>query len=324
MIFKKENFNTLFKKKIIIAGTIIAAIIIIGTSIYVKTYQNNNRVVAAENTDTDNDNYDSEEVPITEENLIEEEPRPNEPEATQEAIIPAPEPQANNVIQAENTQKSDTTLSQPEPAKSAPSVPASQNQSFVANLKVARQTSQLIIVSGNGGSSATVSMHSKINGLWKQQFSVDGHVGYNGMTSNKHEGDGKTPIGVYGFGQAFGVNGNPGTSLSYRQVNGNDYWVDDVNSPHYNQFVNTASVGRDWNSAEHIVDHAEAYAYAINIEYNSACTRGKGSAIFLHCSTGGGTAGCVSVPRNTMINILNNIQSNCLILIAPSSSISNY
>lgn len=241
----------------------------------------------------------------------------------------AKEPEEKNKVEEvksqEEVQNNEGSEKKIAPPQNTPAPQVQQeSQSFAANLKVSHQTSQLIIVSGNGGSSATVSMHTKINGLWKQQFSVDGHVGYNGMTGNKREGDGKTPIGVYGFGQAFGVNGNPGTSLSYRQVNGNDYWVDDVNSPHYNQFVNTASVGRDWNSAEHIVDHAEAYAYAINIEYNSECTRGKGSAIFLHCSTGGGTAGCVSVPRGTMISILNNIQPGCLIVIAPSGSIGNY
>lgn len=150
--------------------------------------------------------------------------------------------EVNGQEAVQNNESSEKKTAAPQ-SSSAPQV-QQESQSFAANLKVSHQTSQLIIVSGNGGSSATVSMHTKINGLWKQQFSVDGHVGYNGMTGNKREGDGKTPIGVYGFGQAFGVNGNPGTSLSYRQVNGNDYWVDDVNSPHYNQFVNTASVGR--------------------------------------------------------------------------------
>lgn len=54
------------------------------------------------------------------------------------------------------------------------------------------------------------------------------------------------------------------------------------------------------------------------------CIPNKGSAIFLHCSTGGGTAGCVSLPKDTMITILNKINEGCLVLIAPEGEIGNY
>lgn len=79
-------------------------------------------------------------------------------------------------------------------------------------------------------------------------------MGKNGITSNKREGDGKTPTGIYSFGQAFGVAGNPGTSRGWLQVNNNHYWVDDVNSPYYNKLVDASQTGIQWSSAEHLID----------------------------------------------------------------------
>lgn len=201
---------------------------------------------------------------------------------------------------------------------------SAQSQSFVAQLNVANQTDQIIVVKGNGGSSATVSLHKKVNGVWNQILSTGGNVGLNGITNNKREGDRKTPAGVYSLGIAFGMGGNPGTSLSYRQINNNDYWVDDSNSSHYNQWVNTSNTPKDWNSAEHLASYQSQYAYGIVVNYNTSCTPGLGSAIFLHCSTGSGTYGCISVPRSVLVSIMQNINSNCLIVIASGDNIYNY
>ena len=38
---------------------------------------------------------------------------------------------------------------------------------------------------------------------------------------------------------------NPGTALAYTQVDDSYYWVDDVNSVYYNQFVSTNEVVSD-------------------------------------------------------------------------------
>ena len=95
-------------------------------------------------------------------------------------------------------------------------------------MSISRQTTQAITVVGNGGSYATLTLHTKRNGIWTETLSCSARVGKNGITSNKREGDGKTPTGIYSFGQAFGVAGNPGTSRGWLQVNNNHYWVDDV------------------------------------------------------------------------------------------------
>lgn len=234
----------------------------------------------------------------------------------------AQQSQKNTSVESDSlANASGLTSNSPKESSSNSSV---SNQSFAAQLNVANQTDQIVIVKGNGGSSATVSLHKKINGIWNEILSTDGNVGLNGITNNKHEGDKMTPAGVYSFGTAFGIGGNPGTSLPYRQINNNDYWVDDSNSSHYNQWVNTSNTPQDWNSAEHLISYQSQYAYGIVVNYNTSCTPGLGSAIFFHCSTGNGTYGCISVPESVLVSIMQSINSNCLIVIAIGDNIYNY
>ena len=187
------------------------------------------------------------------------------------------------------------------------------SQSFVASMSISKHTTQAITVVGNGGSSATLTVHTKHNGVWTETLSCAARVGSRGITGSKREGDKKTPRGVYSFGQAFGIAGNPGISRSYLQVNNNHYWVDDSNSSYYNKLVDASQTGIQWSSAEHLVDYQEAYRYAIAINYNTACTPGAGSGIFLHCSTGRATNGCISVSQGDMIRILKMLQGDALI-----------
>lgn len=187
-------------------------------------------------------------------------------------------------------------------------------ESFVADMNISNQTSQAVIIVGNGGSHATLTLHNKTNGLWNEVLSCSARIGKNGIALNKHEGDYKTPAGIYSFGQAFGIAKNPGTSRDWLQVDGNHYWVDDINSQYYNKLVNIQQVGGiNWSSAEHLITYRKAYKYAIAVNYNTACIPGAGSAIFLHCSTGGDTAGCISVSELDMIKVLQLLQSDALI-----------
>lgn len=215
------------------------------------------------------------------------------------------------------TQKNHISQSQKQDTASSNSHVSTQsqpvNQSFVANMSISHQTTQAITVVGNGGSYATLTVHTKHNGVWTETLSCSARVGRNGITGNKREGDGKTPRGIYSFGQAFGVAGNPGTSRRWLQVNNNHYWVDDVHSAYYNKLVDASQTGIQWSSAEHLISYPTAYRYAIALNYNTACTPGAGSAIFLHCSTGGATAGCISVSSSDMIRILKMLQGDSLI-----------
>ena len=59
------------------------------------------------------------------------------------------------------------------------------------------------------------------------------------------------------------------------------------------------------NGSEHLISHKTQYQYAVVIDYNMhPAVRYRGAGIFLHVSDGHPTAGCVSVPKSTMITLL--------------------
>lgn len=204
--------------------------------------------------------------------------------------------------------------------------PIVDNSSWVKDLKIAEQTTQMIVVSANG-TNATVSMHTKdANGVWNENFSVKGRLGRNGIGKEK-EGDGKTPIGVFRFTTAFGIKDNPGVSvLPYLKVDETHHWVDDPNSQYYNKCVSTDEVEIDWASSEHLYKYAPSYHYALALNYNEDCVPGVGCAIFLHCPNNsfGTTAGCIAIPEENMIQAMRLLQADCVIIIDSEANIWNY
>ena len=194
---------------------------------------------------------------------------------------------------------------------------------LASGLNAAKTHNQLIFVSADG-TSATVAMVTKdADGTWNEDLCTSGYVGYGGVGETT-EWNRKTPRGQFSFTYAFGILPNPGTELSYTQVDGTYYWVDDVNSRYYNQFVTTKTTPKAWNSAEHIIEIEPAYHYVLSLDYNPSCTPGVGSAIFLHCSANRPTGGCISVPEDQMITILKNVQPGCQIIIDSANGLKNY
>ena len=194
---------------------------------------------------------------------------------------------------------------------------------LASGLKAAKTHNQLIFVSASG-TTATIAMVTRdADGTWSEDLCTSGYVGSAGVGETT-EWNHRTPRGQFGFTYAFGILPNPGTELSYTQVDDTYYWVDDVNSRYYNQFVTTKTTPKAWNSAEHIIEINPAYHYVLSLDYNPNCTPGVGSAIFLHCSTNRPTGGCISVPEDQMITILKNVQPGCQIIIDSANGLKNY
>jgi len=196
---------------------------------------------------------------------------------------------------------------------------------WVRNLSQAKDpgTNQLLIVAASGMNKTTakVSMHERDeDGDWIQVLSVDGYVGKNGMVkdSERKEGCGKTPIGVYYFTTAFGIADDPGCKIPYIKVTKDLYWSSDMREGmHYNEMVSINDYPNlDKKNSEHLIDYTKAYQYCLNISFNEECTPGRGSAIFLHC-TGNNkyTAGCVAVPKDTMVKIMKRVDPFCVVVI---------
>lgn len=199
--------------------------------------------------------------------------------------------------------------------------PAVQDGKIIpGNLEAAREADQMIVVVGTGGCYADVFYYRKDEqAAWNLVWKEDGIVGRGGITSDKREGDGKTPIGTYGFTLAFGLKEDPGSILNYHQIQTDDYWVDDPASAYYNRLVNTAQTAKDWNSAENLAACSPYYNYALALDYNQDCVPGLGSAIFLHCYTASpdnGSAGCIRLPEERMRELLLTVTEKSRIVIA--------
>ncbi len=153
-------------------------------------------------------------------------------------------------------------------------------------------------------------------------------IGKNGVNKHTYEGSMTTPLGQFNLGIAFGIH-NLNINYPYIKINKNLYWVDDENSKYYNKLVSLNEKinnlnypyiinlnKKDFSSAEHLIDYPKQYEYAIYIEYNVNGEkyedgRGKSSAIFIHClGDKGYTGGCIAIPREEMIFILNFLDRN--------------
>lgn len=178
-------------------------------------------------------------------------------------------------------------------------------------------TTQIEVVAP--GTTGTLVVYSTANGTRQELLRTQAYVGRNGCSVDKREGDGKTPVGVYEIRRGFGLATPPAAGIAYTQLSGGEKWVDDVASARYNQWVTKDTKPVDWKSAEDLPKEAIAYKYVAVIEYNTAnIVKGAGSAIFLHCTEGKPTSGCISVPEEAMIKILGLIQPGTRIAIARS------
>ena len=167
---------------------------------------------------------------------------------------------------------------------------------------------QAIVVTATryGATTARLTAYERGPEGWRAVYGPwPANVGTRGLAppGEKREGDGRTPSGVYGFDFFFGVEADPGVTFPYRRVTGRSIvWDDDPSSALYNTWVD---LDRQQAGAEpEPMYSVPAYNHGAVIAYNAARTPGLGSAIFLHVSTGGPTAGCVSLPAGQLVEVL--------------------
>jgi zinc D-Ala-D-Ala dipeptidase len=127
----------------------------------------------------------------------------------------------------------------------------------------------------------------------------------------KHEGDGRSPAGVFRLGTAFGF--GPADSVGplrvpYRQLTAATDCVDDPGSAHYNTLAERDGGPHvDWTSAEHMRSVDPEYRIGIVVDHNTAPRApGRGSCIFIHVweSPTTPTSGCTALDRGTLADIL--------------------
>ena len=203
---------------------------------------------------------------------------------------------------------------------------------FPTRLRNVSDSRQVIVVVGKSRTSSysTVYTYQKgTDGIWRAKFAaMAGRNGWAGWVwgTQRVQNTGTSPMGTYRITTAFGLKANPGTKLPYRLVDGTDYWVGDkYDAKTYNLFQPYASAKRTWrvSQAERLGAYPTQYEYSAVIDFNRPVASSvtwnysyneyvtsqpvnttRGSAIFLHINGAGSTAGCVSVARSNVINIL--------------------
>ncbi len=265
----------------------------------------------------------SEEVEETSEEVIE-----TTQEETTEAVIETTE----EVIETteEETEEVTERATEAEVITEAPTEATKSDSSGVsdagllydiASLATAAQTNQIVMAVGDGSlTGAMLYLFEKgEDSIWRMTLETPAFWGRNGISYHTIEGDQTTPAGSFDLGLAFGNLPNPGTALEWVDVNPYMYWIDDVNSDYYNLLIDSREVPDGWASGEHLSKIVPDYNYSIDIEVNPTRRKDSTSAIFLHCGSGP-TAGCVAIPENCMVTILQRLKPGAKMIIAENAS----
>ncbi|HPS67849.1 MAG TPA: L,D-transpeptidase family protein [Holophaga sp.] len=147
-------------------------------------------------------------------------------------------------------------------------------------------------------------------------------VGKNGVAvpGEKREGDGKSPCGTYVLR---GLYYRPDkidrqklpAALKPVALTVEDGWCDEPGAPEYNKFVKlpfAPSHEELWRKND------DLYDLILPLGYNDdPVVPGKGSAIFMHVARPnyGGTAGCVVLAKQDLLEVLRTVEPGCRIRI---------
>ncbi|MGW7518066.1 L,D-transpeptidase family protein [Streptomyces sp. NPDC054796] len=159
--------------------------------------------------------------------------------------------------------------------------------------KIPENSRQVVAVYGEGEDSAesTVKLFTKKGDKWTRDSGWAAHNGKKGWTPDHHEGDKRSPVGVFTLSDAGGLLADPGAKLPYS---------------HTSAFTPSPS----WpKSTRHDFDHVIAVDYnrvkgTSPLDPTRPQGQSKGGSIWLHMDHGSGTSGCVSMSKSAMRHLL--------------------
>jgi L,D-peptidoglycan transpeptidase YkuD (ErfK/YbiS/YcfS/YnhG family) len=179
---------------------------------------------------------------------------------------------------------------------------------------------QVISVVGVGGSNAKMDVYQRTASGWQAVAAgIPAFIGANGMTPQSHDGEKKTPMGIFTLDFAFGTAPNPGGGLQYVQVGPDHWWDGDMKSPTYNtmQVCKEDQCPFDTDPASGTENlEIPQYVHAVVMGVNKQRVPGNGGAFFLHATDGGPTAGCVAIDDAKLVEIMRWLKPGALIAIA--------
>ncbi|MBL1093107.1 MULTISPECIES: L,D-transpeptidase family protein [Streptomyces] len=152
---------------------------------------------------------------------------------------------------------------------------------------------QVVAVYGKAADSAdaTVVLYEKGPKGWDRKGSWPAHNGRRGWTTDHHEDDKRSPVGVFTLTDAGGVLADPGAKLPYTHSTA-------FTPPSY------------WSkNTRHDFDYVIAINYnrvkgASPLDPTRPEGQSKGGGVWLHLDHGSGTSACVSVSKSAMQTLL--------------------
>jgi len=142
-------------------------------------------------------------------------------------------------------------------------------------------------------------------------------IGRGGVTGDKCEGDGATPIGCWPFRMVLYRPDRvaaPVTALPVAPLAPSDGWCDDVADPRYNRPVRLPYPGRH----ERLWREDGLYDVIAVLGHNDAPpVAGRGSAIFMHVAGAGypPTEGCVALAMDDVLTVLASVDAGSRVCI---------
>jgi len=140
-------------------------------------------------------------------------------------------------------------------------------------------------------------------------------IGKNGMSADKKEGDGCTPVGIFPLRECWYRLDRmeaPKTRLPLKILRPEDGWCDEPSHAKYNRHV---TLPFD-SSHEILFRDDEVYDVIVPLGYNDGpIVPGKGSAIFMHIAHEDyrGTEGCIALSKADLLEILRQCDTNTVI-----------
>jgi L,D-peptidoglycan transpeptidase YkuD (ErfK/YbiS/YcfS/YnhG family) len=153
--------------------------------------------------------------------------------------------------------------------------------------------------------------------LYFDNYKLRCSIGKRGITSNKTEGDQKTPKGIYNLKSIYYRKDrvrNFKTLLKKNKIQKNMGWCDDPDSKFYNKLIKFPFK----KSAEKMWLKNKTYDVLILIDYNfRPIVKNKGSAIFLHVARNNyaPTKGCIAINKKDILLLISKIKKKTKLII---------
>lgn len=152
-------------------------------------------------------------------------------------------------------------------------------------------------------------------------------LGRSGVTSDKREGDGGTPLGSFPLRQVFyraDRVARPETALETRELTPETGWSEDPARDDYNRLVTLDPQAPAVEGIDRMTRDDHVYDITVIIGYNDdPPVKGRGSAIFMHVARPGytPTAGCIALAESDLRQVLRRLGPGSRVTILPPPSL---